>query len=262
METNKRWGKVLWQEMTRVEFEEAIQQKAMIIVPTGSTEQHGPHLPVSCDINNAYQMALQAARRVEEFRLIVAPPVWSGFSPHHIDFPGTISLDLRTFEDLMMQVCASIHHHGFRKLFILNGHGGNNAPLNSIAQQLVVQKIYVASVTWWNLIPKELWDLGDSPSGGMSHACEAETSLQMVLQPDAVNLDARVKEMWPPPLSMAKNDFRESGPITYGFDFKRQTKHGVCGDPTLATAEKGRQIMEAAVGKLVMALKEYHAATW
>ena len=262
MEVNKRWGKVLWQEMTRPEFEQALWEQAMVIIPTGSTEQHGPHLPVSCDINNSYSIALEAARRIEDFRLIVAPPVWSGFSPHHIDFPGTISLHLHTFEDLMIQVCMSIYRHGFRKVFILNGHGGNNAPLNSIVQQLVQEKVYVATVTWWNLVVQELWDIGESPSGGMSHACEAETSLQMLLQPQAVNLDARVKEMHPPLMSMAKNDFRESGPIAYGFDFKRQTQHGVFGDPTLATLEKGQRIFDAGVNKVLLALREYYALEW
>lgn len=262
MEVNKRWGKVLWQEMTRPEFEQAVREQAMVIIPTGSTEQHGPHLPVSCDINNSYSIALEAARRIEDFRLIVAPPVWSGFSPHHIDFPGTISLHLHTFEDLMIQVCMSIYRHGFRKVFILNGHGGNNAPLNSIVQQLVQEKVYVATVTWWNLVVQELWDIGESPLGGMSHACEAETSLQMLLQPQAVNLDARVKEMHPPLMSMAKNDFRESGPIAYGFDFKRQTQHGVFGDPTLATLEKGQRIFDAGVNKLLLALREYYALEW
>lgn len=262
MERNKHGQKVLWQEMTRPEFEEAIEQKSLVIVPTGSTEQHGPHLPVSCDINNAYSMALEASRRIDDFRVIVAPPVWSGFSPHHIDFPGTISLRLHTFEDLMMQVCTSIYNHGFHKIFILNGHGGNNAPLNSICQQLVQDKVYVATVTWWNLIISELWEIGESPSGGMSHACEAETSLQMLLQPEAVRLEARVKEMHPPLMSLAKNDFRESGPVAYGFDFRRQTKHGVFGDPTLATLEKGERIFEAGAAKLVLALKEYYALEW
>ena len=262
MEKNTRWGKVLWQDMTRPEFEQAIQERAMVIIPTGSTEQHGPHLPVSCDINNSYNLALEAARRIEDFRLIVAPSVWSGFSPHHIDFPGTISLDLHTFEDLMIQICKSVYRHGFRKVFILNGHGGNNAPLNSIAQQLVQEKIYIASVTWWNLVTQELRDIGESPLGGMSHSGEAETSLQMLLQPNAVKLDACVKGMHPPLMSMAKNDFRESGPVAYGFDFKRQTQHGVYGDPTLATLEKGQCIFDETVNKLILALQEYYAIEW
>jgi creatinine amidohydrolase len=91
----------------------------------------------------------------------------------------------------------------------------------------------------------------------MAHACEAETSLQMLLQPEAINLEARVKEIHPLLIAEAKNDFRQIGPVTYGFDFRRNTKHGVVGDPTLATVEKGERIFEAVVAKLLSTLKEY-----
>ncbi|MHB1007034.1 MAG: creatininase family protein [Chloroflexota bacterium] len=257
LERNKRGQKILWQDLTRPEFEEAVAEQAMVVVPIGSTEQHGPHLPVSVDMNNAYNMALEAARRLDDPRVVVAPPLWTGYSPHHLDFAGTISLDLATFQAVVMHVCASIHRHGFRGIFILNGHGGNTAPIISVCQELAVRGVFVATATWWNLIVDELWQIGESPLGGMAHACEAETSLQMLLQPEALHLEARVKEMHPLLISQAKNDFRQMGPVTYGFNFKKETTHGVVGDPTLATLEKGQRIFEAAVGRLVEVLGEY-----
>jgi creatinine amidohydrolase len=246
--------------MTLFEFEEALQEKAMIILPIGSMEQHGPHLPVSVDINDTYGMALEAARRVEDPWIIVAPPVWSAFSPPHVNFPGTISLRLNTFVDMLMQICTSIYRQGFHKILILNGHGSN--PVAPICEQLAEDKVYVLGVTWWNLIADELKEIGESPLGGMSHACEAETALQMVLQPDALRLEKMVANVFPPIISMAKHDLRDMGPVVYGFDTRRQSPSGIMGDPTLATVEKGQQILDAVANNLILTMREYSQVDW
>ena len=259
-ERNKNGRKILWHEMTLGEFEEAIQEGASVILPVGSMEQHGYHLPVSVDINDSYHMALEAARRVNDLWIIVAPPVWSGFSPPHVDFPGTISLRLNTFIDMFMQICTSIYRQGFRKILILNGHG--STPLAPICEQLAEDKISVLAVTWWVLIADELKAIGESPLGGMSHACEAETSLQMVLQPDSLRLDLMESKVIPPLISFAKHDLRDTGPIVYGFNMKKQSASGVLGDPTLATVEKGQAILDAVANKLVLALREYNQIEW
>jgi creatinine amidohydrolase len=260
VERNPSGQKILWHEMTLIEFEEALQEKAMVILPIGSMEQHGPHLPVSVDINDTYNMALEAARRVEDLWLIVAPPVWSAFSPPHVAFPGTISLRLNTFVDMLMQICISIHRQGFQKILILNGHGSN--PVAPICEQLAEDKIYVLGVTWWNLIAEELREIGESPLGGMSHACEAETSLQMVLQPDALRMEKAAKHVIPPIISMAKHDLRDMGPVVYGFDTQRQSASGVMGDPTLASVEKGNLILDAVASKLILTMREYKQVDW
>jgi creatinine amidohydrolase len=260
VERNKNGRKILWQEMTLGEFEEALQEGAMVILPIGSTEQHGPHLPVSVDINDTYNMALEAAKRVDDLWLIVAPPVWAGFSPPHVEFSGTISLRLHTFVDMLMQICTSIYRQGFHKILILNGHGSN--PLGPVCEQLAEDKVFVIAASWWALIAEELSEIGDSPIGGMSHACEAETSLQMALQPDALQLEKMEKHMIPPIISMAKHDLRNLGPIAYGFDFKKQSPSGVLGDPTMATEQKGQQILDAVVEKVILTMREYSQAGW
>ena len=83
--------KIFWQEMRRTEFEEAAAAGAVVVIPMGSTEQHGLHLPVNTDLNCAQSIAVRAAQMVDEFPVIVAPPIWSGLSPHHMPFPGTIT---------------------------------------------------------------------------------------------------------------------------------------------------------------------------
>jgi creatinine amidohydrolase len=246
--------------MTLTEFEEALREKAMVILPIGAMEQHGPHLPVSVDISDTYGMALEAARRVDDPWIIVAPPVWSAFSPPHVSFPGTISLRLTTFIDMMLQICVSIYRQGFRKILILNGHGSN--PVAPICEQLAEDQVYVLGVTWWNLIADELKEIGESPLGGMSHACEAETSLQMVLQPDAVRMEQAVKHIFPPIIPMAKHDLRDMGPVVYGFDTRRQSETGVMGDATVASEEKGQRILEAVANKLIETMREYQKIDW
>lgn len=260
VERNPSGRKILWHEMTLIEFEEALQEQAMVILPIGSMEQHGPHLPVSVDINDSYSMALEAARRVDDLWIIVAPPVWSTFSPPHVAFPGTISLRLNTFVDMLMQICVSIYRQGFHKILILNGHGSN--PVAPICEQLAEDKVYVLGVTWWNLIAKELAEIGESPLGGMSHACEAETSLQMVLQPDALRMELAVKHVIPPIISMAKHDLRDTGPVVYGFDTRRQSESGVMGDATIASVEKGNLILDAVANKLIETMREYNQVNW
>ncbi|MDQ2655062.1 MAG: creatininase family protein [Chloroflexota bacterium] len=259
-ERNNNGRKILWYEMTLGEFEEAISEGASVILPVGSMEQHGYHLPVSVDINDSYHMALEAARRAEDLWIIVAPPVWSGFSPPHVDFPGTISLRLNTFINMFMEICTSIYRQGFRKILILNGHG--STPLAPICEQLAEDKVSVLAVTWWDLIADELRAIGESPLGGMSHACEAETSLQMVLQPHALRLELMESKVIPPLISFAKHDLRDMGPIVYGFNMKRQSATGVLGDPTVASAEKGQAILDAVADKLVLALREYDRVDW
>ena len=260
VERNPSGRKILWHEMTLTEFEEALREKAMVILPIGSMEQHGPHLPVSVDINDTYNMALEAARRVDDPWIIVAPPVWSAFSPPHVAFPGTISLRLTTFIDMMLQICVSIYRQGFQKILILNGHGSN--PVAPICEQLAEDKVYVLGVTWWNLIADELKEIGESPLGGMSHACEAETSLQMVLQPDALRMEQAVKHVIPPIIPMAKHDLRDMGPVVYGFDTRRQSETGVLGDATLATEEKGSLILDAVANQLIETMREYKKIDW
>ena len=123
--TNK---KVLWQELWRHEFEAALTDAPVVIVPVGSIEQHGPHCPMDVDISAPFYMAVEVARRVDDFPVIVAPPVWSGFTHYNMGFPGTISLRLETFQNLLIDILRSIHANGIARIISINGHGGNPAP--------------------------------------------------------------------------------------------------------------------------------------
>ena len=224
--------KVLWQELRRTEFEDAVKADAVVIIPVASTEQHGQHLPINTDANCCFTIAVRAADAIEEFPVLVLPTIWTGYSPHHMPHPGTITLKYHTFVELLTQVAASIHAHGFRKILFLNGHGGNSAVVAAMRAKLAAEEgISVVGYTYWELpsVPEEWKRISQSDKGFVGHAAEIETSMQLYLQPDLVDMGAAV---WVP---------------------------GVFGDPSTATREKGERLHKAAVSALVSILRDYHS---
>jgi creatinine amidohydrolase len=114
-------------------------------------------------------------------------------------------------------------------------------------------------VSYWHLIIPQLREIGTSEIGGMGHACEMETSLQLHLRPELVSMADAVTEMGRPLTPYSTIDFRASGPLMIALDFRRDSTHGVMGDPTVATAEKGAAIAEAVLGELVRAIETFEA---
>src|SRR5262245_48432961 len=112
--------KVLWQEMLRHEFLAALAERPVVIVPVGSVEQHGPHCPPDVDISIPYHLALRAAETIEEFPVIVAPPVSLGFTHYNMGEVGTITLNLETFIAVLCDVSRSIRANGFHRIILLN----------------------------------------------------------------------------------------------------------------------------------------------
>ena len=224
--------KVLWQELRRSEFEKALKADAIVIIPVGSTEQHGNHLPVDTDTNCCFTIAQRAAHSIDEFPILVLPPIWTGYSPHHMDYPGTITLRYHTFVELLTQVAASVHAHGFTKILFLNGHGGNSAIVAAMRFKLAAEEgMSAVTYNYWDIppVPEVMKTVSESDKGFIGHAAEIETSLQLYLQPELVDMGVGV---WVP---------------------------GLWGDPSTATREKGERIVEAAVKALVKILREYHS---
>lgn len=248
-----------WQDYTWPELEALAQKDTVVLVPVGAIEQHGPHLPVSTDITCAWAVSQGAAQAIEEFPVLVAPPVWWGISPHHMGYPGTISLSIDVFVNLLYDICTSIAKHGFRRILLINGHGGNADAVNVAAQKLSIDGLFVAACGYFALISEELRELGESPLGGMSHACEMETSLLLKLVPDLVKMELAEADMRSPHTSFFTWDMRDARPIYYAYDMKRDSNKGVIGDPTLATLEKGERIYAATIKQLTAFLREFVA---
>jgi creatinine amidohydrolase len=119
--------------MTWVEVEEALKRTDVVIIPVGSIEQHAKHLPLGTDSYLAIEGCKLIAQKAE---VVVAPVVLAGLSPHHMGFPGTITLTPETFEAVVYETALSLIHHGFRKILIYNGHGGNTASVAHIINKI------------------------------------------------------------------------------------------------------------------------------
>jgi len=108
---------ILWAEMTREDLKAALGQDPVVIVPVGAIEQHGPHLPVDTDANGVYELAVRAA--TAQSGVIVAPPIWWGYSHNHRAWPGLITLSSETLIQVVQDICLSIHQQGFRRIIVL-----------------------------------------------------------------------------------------------------------------------------------------------
>src|SRR5262249_11747062 len=145
--SDKLW-ELRWNEVAELD-----RDRTLIIQPTGAIEQHGHHLPIDTDIYNSTQIAMRAAEKARAAQIgavLVAPPMWWGPSPHHLAYPGTISLRLQTMSDLLVDICASLVRHGFYRFLFLNGHGGNIGVLAATALRISEEiGVSPAVVSYW-----------------------------------------------------------------------------------------------------------------
>lgn len=153
------------------------------------------HLSVNTDTVDVYEIAVRSAKAAaDKVHVIVAPRIPYGHSENHMDFPGTITLSQNTLISTVVEVCKSIHHHGFKRILILNGHGGNSVPLHVATNQVRAETdLFVVLADYWALASEKISEVRESATGGINHGCELETSLQLVLQPELVHMDKAQK---------------------------------------------------------------------
>jgi creatinine amidohydrolase len=243
-----------WSELTSPELEAVISGDPVVILPLGSTEQHGPHLPVSTDTDICVALAEEAAELATErgLSVLVAPAIGTGYSPHHMDFPGTITLEANTLIELIGDVLMSLHHHGVRHVLMLNGHGGNMAIAKVAADRFATRTGRSPVVcTYWHLVAGEVGELRRSAPGGMGHACELETSLQLALNEARVRTDKLRASVVPATNPYHHVEMFASNRVAVYRPFKEYSEIGVIGDPTLANRELGTRIKQAAVEAIV-----------
>lgn len=256
--TNVLLAKMTWQDV-RERLEAGYD---IAIVPTGSIEQHGPMLPLDTDIYNCYEITKRAAEKVaEEVKPIVTPPIWSGFSYTHMDFPGTITLKEETFARVVTEVCESLIHHGFKKVVIINGHGANTAALHNARYRTKIKTdAFIAVADWWTFGWEMIRKTFERP---IFHADDWETSVSLALGND-VEMERAVDEVPMMPLpKYIKLDLTASPPkVHFPLRMKEWSKSGVWGYPTKASKEKGEKCVEAAVNGLAEFLRDLKDLKW
>lgn len=259
--------KYRYAEMTWHEVKDAAAEERVAILPVATYEDHGPHLPVDVDVVLCTEICERAVARIPS-EAVLAPAVTHGYSPHHMDFPGPITIAWDTFIKYVKDVCCSLAHHGFRRVLIVNGHGSNASPLDLAARLSIVEcegKILCASVNHWGLrkVKRLGRDLRESDYGGVSHAGEYETSLYLALRPDLVDMGKAVDER--SPMSPSFQSDLLAGGHPEGSDarlmpyWSSMSESGVRGDATKATTEKGRKFLEAGVDGLIELIHELKA---
>lgn len=251
-----------WRRLRADQLRERAKQNAIVIVPVGAMEQHGPHLPVEVDSLLAETIALRTARlMVSTAPVVVLPCLWTGISEHHMSFGGTISLKFATFSALLTDVCHSLLRHGFRRIVLLNGHGGNDNGLRVIADELAsILKISVVQFTYWHAAVQPIAALLERQKR-LQHACEAETSMLMALRPELVVCDQFAAAEVP----CTKHTEELVGPGFYRWrSLAAMATSGVVGFPTAASASKGQRLLDAITAHLAEKLvsKELWAQTW
>src|SRR5580693_3370187 len=180
---------VLWNRMTAAELRQKAVDDAIVLLPVASTEQHGPHLPTGVDAFLGGEGCRRTAKIVARNRpIVVAPVVWMGLAEHHVAFGGTFSLSLSTYHCLLKELCGSILQAGFRKILIVNSHGGNVAALNALTTDLARELAAPIATTTLYSLPHESGAyagiLEDQKT--VRHACEAETSMMLASFADCV----------------------------------------------------------------------------
>ena len=235
---------IYWEQLRSPQLKSLADVNAIVVVPVGSIEQHGPHLPVKVDALLATEVARRAALKVQTHQpILVTPTVWCGLAEHHMDFCGTLTLDFETFHALLRNLCRSIRHHGFRRIFLLNGHGGNIAALNVICSELVreLEGLRVVSGTYWTLpeVAEKFAEILEVQQN-VRHAGEAETSMMLALEPELVDQSILNQADGTPEIP-----FYGSG-VSRWVSFKEVSANGVIGSPSVATATKGELLLEVA----------------
>jgi creatinine amidohydrolase len=246
-----RYNRLTWAEMN-----EAIAAQKLVILPTASTEQHGRHLPLDVDLFLCESVCLEVGRRAAD-QVLVLPPIAYGLNLHHIDFPGTIHVEPDAFIAFCLSITKSVAYHGFQKILIVNGHGSNTPLIDLVARKTVLETQSLCFATGYASFLLQAFE-PIRESQVMAHADEFETSLYLHLAPERVRMDLAVKD----DDRMGKyvsSDSTRNYPVRFNDFWGRWTRTGVHGDPTRATAEKGRVLFEAAVAGLVDLVGELRA---
>lgn len=174
------------------EYLREIASKALVIIPVGSVEQHGPHLPVGTNSFNVQYVALKAAERMRNDLVLVTPTLWYSSSHHHLKYSGTMYLRGKTLLSVLCDLGNSLAAGGFRKMFFLSGHGGNGFIIREAARELVKEHendIIVGAANYWEIAKEILSKMDVVKIPG--HAGTFETSLQFARDEKLVNIEAK-----------------------------------------------------------------------
>lgn len=248
-----------WGLLTSAEIAAARDAGALAVLPLGSCEQHGDHLPLDTDTLTAQRIAQLAAEQCADVHVLVLPTPGYGYSPHHSAFAGTVSLSAATLHSLVRDIAAGVRNSGFDRLLIVNGHGGNLAPLGILCTDLTTGGFVTGFASVYPVSADRLAPLLTGAMPTIGHACEFESSIVMALRDEGSDLiPARVRnlpaQLQPPGLAGA---FGHPG-YSYPMVFSARDR-GYIGDPAQAGLAKGQQMARIAADGLARVFSAFAA---
>jgi creatinine amidohydrolase len=211
----------------------------LVLLPVGSTEQHGPHAPLGTDALHAETVAEAGAERHDE-TVAMAPPISVGVAEEHRQFPGTLWVSPDTFRSYVRDVAGSLAYHGLDRIVVVNGHGGNIPALGEVTATITRHDdAYAVPFTWFEAVGEHGSDMG--------HGGPLETSLLRCVAPETVHGDRLA--------DAAENGAERWGDWQSGtnlaFDTEEFSPNGVVGDPREGSTERGERLLEAATDALL-----------
>lgn len=253
---------IYFQEQSWPELKEAVRKNTLILLPIGTIEEHGKHLPVSTDAVIAAEIARCVAEKVSgKIPVLVMPTVWSGYSMKEMTrWPGTMRIRTRVVMDLVFDICSSLIEMGFKKIVLIDCHGHHGGLLNVVTREIADKyRVYMALTNPASMSVDVYRKVRKSKPGGSIHGGEWETSIMLYLN-QAVNMKKATNE----DLMKYSSDFipcdgfsgRKSVFLsTWGI---QKSKTGIYGDPTVAAKSTGRKIMDAIVKNYEKFLTEFY----
>lgn len=244
-------------EMTSAEAAASAQAGKIVVLPVGALEQHGPAMPLGTDTYRADAVAKRVVEQVPEAALL-GPSLPIGVSPHHLGFPGTVSLTTQTFTAVVREIAVGLHRQGFHRILVVTGHGGNNASLTTIAQDLLASDpgLQFAWTPLTSVASDVVRAAGVSEVHG--HCGEAETAQMLEVAPELV----RRELLEPGPTTPADLDplsalARSVSHPTLTRSWDDLTANGVLGDPRRATESLGAELIETITERICDFLRRW-----
>jgi creatinine amidohydrolase len=244
------------------DLKEYIEKNALVIVPFGTVEEHGMHLPLNTDVVIAAGIADRVAEAVKDaVPVLVMPTFWSGYSIKKMTkWPGVIRIRSEILIELFYDLLSSLVDMGFRKLLCLNAHGQNPEMIKLAARRIAdAYDVHVVTTNCYSMASDTMKKIRKSQTGGSLHGGEFETSLMLYFT-DLVDMSRATKD----DIMRYRSDFypgdtfgSASGGAFLSTWYVQESKTGIYGDPTVATKETGRLLVEGIVEKYVHLIDEY-----
>jgi creatinine amidohydrolase len=252
------WHSRFWVDYTSEQFSRLPRESLIAVLPVGAVEQHGPHMPISTDLATIEGVVNAVAPKLpQDLPVLFLPPTAYGKSNEHSRYPGTVTLSAQTLISLWMDIGDSVARSGVRKLVFFNAHGGQMNVMDIVTRDLRERHdMMVVAANWYTLgLPAGLFTEHELRHG--IHAGDLETSVMLSLKPDTVQMQhARRFE------SLTERMARENRYLSItpsgklGWQTQDLNPEGACGDATLATAEKGRAVLDYVSDRFIELLQE------